>query len=62
MLFVFGCDVRVVDTVGWIKKFTLMYWCITDKDETHRLMVALSWDFGAKTMLLYSPRNHMNFY
>ena len=63
MHFVFGCDVRVVDhIVGWIKKFALMYWCVTDKDETHRLIVALSWGFGAKTRLLYSPRNHMNFY
>ena len=63
MLFVFGCDVRVVDhIIEWIKKFALMYWCVTDKDETHRLIVALLWGFGAKTRLLYSPRNHMNFY
>ena len=61
MLFVFGCDVRVVDIIGWIKKFALMYWCVMDKDETCRLVVALSWGFGAKTRLLYSPRNHMNF-
>nr|POE86112.1 disease resistance protein rps2 [Quercus suber] len=35
-------DSIVVDTIGWIKKFTLMYWCVTDKDETCRLIVALS--------------------
>ena len=62
MPFVFGCDVRVVDIIGWIKMFASMYWCVTDKDETHRLMVALSWGSGAKTRLLYSQRNHMNFY
>jgi len=46
VLFVFGCDVRVVDIIGWIKKFTLMHWCVIDKDETHRLIVALSWGFN----------------
>ena len=62
MLFVFGCDVSVVDIIGWIKKFTLMHWCVIDKDEIHKLIVALSWGFGAKTRLLFGPRNHMNFY
>ena len=53
---------RVLDIIGWIKNLTLMHWCVMDKDEIHKLIVALSWGFGAKTRLLYGPRNHMNFY